>query len=335
LADIAANEANAGPIRLEALAALADWRQPSPRNRVHGAWELVDSAGRDVEGFVRVMSRSLPGLIRVENESVRSAARDLAASLGVGLDPKVLLQTLADREASESDRLTALRAALRESPEVREQAMTIASTSDQPALRVEACLEELPTRPEAIDTLRRMLLQGSLPERLAVAAQLDRIGSASGDAVIDEAIDAMSRGELPASIHLEVLDAAQSRIATNPLLARRASDHLVALDAQGGLGRYVVSLDGGDRGRGDRIVHQHASAVCLKCHAIGGFGGNAAPELQGIGSRMSRQELLESLIQPNARVAEGFGPVSAMPGMSNVLTPSELRDVVEYLSSLK
>jgi mono/diheme cytochrome c family protein len=83
------------------------------------------------------------------------------------------------------------------------------------------------------------------------------------------------------------------------------------------------------------VVHFHASATCLKCHAIAGTGGDAAPKLDGIGSRATRKQILQSLVDPNAVVAAGFGEHSAMPSMATVLTLEELRDVVEYLSTLK
>jgi mono/diheme cytochrome c family protein len=54
-----------------------------------------------------------------------------------------------------------------------------------------------------------------------------------------------------------------------------------------------------------------------------------------VAKRYDRTGLLESLIVPNAKVAAGFGPVSAMPTMTKLLTPSEVRDVVAYLSTLR
>jgi mono/diheme cytochrome c family protein len=45
--------------------------------------------------------------------------------------------------------------------------------------------------------------------------------------------------------------------------------------------------------------------------------------------------MLLSIVEPNAQVAQGFGPISSMPAMGTVLTPREVRDVVEYLGTLK
>jgi quinoprotein glucose dehydrogenase len=101
------------------------------------------------------------------------------------------------------------------------------------------------------------------------------------------------------------------------------------------LAASLVSLEGGDIERGRRIVTGHVGAQCLRCHALGGGGGHAGPSLEGVAARHDRRGLLESLVNPNARLAQGFGPTSAMPAMTTLLTPREIRDVVAYLSTLK
>ena len=98
---------------------------------------------------------------------------------------------------------------------------------------------------------------------------------------------------------------------------------------------FATALEGGDAERGREIVNYHSAAACLRCHVVAGTGGHAAPSLEGVATRHDRRGLLQSLVEPNAVVAQGFGPVSAMPAMDKLLTPREIRDVVAYLSTLR
>ena len=100
-------------------------------------------------------------------------------------------------------------------------------------------------------------------------------------------------------------------------------------------GTFLMALSGGDAERGRQVVNYNCAAACLRCHLVEGTGGHAAPSLAGVGNRHDREGLLDSLLEPNAKVADGYGPVSAMPAMGTVLTPREVRDVVEYLATLK
>jgi len=97
----------------------------------------------------------------------------------------------------------------------------------------------------------------------------------------------------------------------------------------------VLALEGGDAERGRQVVNFNSAAACLRCHMVEGTGGHAAPALAGVAGRHDRKGLVLSLVDPNASVAEGFGAVSSMPAMGTMLTPREVRDVVEYLSTLR
>ncbi|MGL6073046.1 MAG: PVC-type heme-binding CxxCH protein [Fimbriiglobus sp.] len=61
----------------------------------------------------------------------------------------------------------------------------------------------------------------------------------------------------------------------------------------------------GDPARGEAI-YRRADMNCLKCHAIAGAGGQVGPDMSSIGASAQVDYLLESLLNPNAKIKEGY-----------------------------
>ncbi len=95
-------------------------------------------------------------------------------------------------------------------------------------------------------------------------------------------------------------------------------------------------LTEGDAKRGEQIFNTHQIAACIRCHVVDGKGGPIGPPLDGIASRKEKDYLLESLVNPQAVMAEGWqAEVSPMPPMGVLLKEQELADVMAYLKTLK
>ncbi len=60
--------------------------------------------------------------------------------------------------------------------------------------------------------------------------------------------------------------------------------------------------------RGETVMAKSltSNAACLKCHTINKIGGNVGPELSVIGSKASRENLLESILYPDRAIADQF-----------------------------
>ncbi len=93
----------------------------------------------------------------------------------------------------------------------------------------------------------------------------------------------------------------------------------------------------GDAQRGEKIFRENQVAACIRCHGLNGEGGIVGPPLDGIALRKDRDYLLESLVNPTAKLAEGFEQLvnTPMPPMNIVLNDQELTDVMEFLLTLK
>ena len=57
---------------------------------------------------------------------------------------------------------------------------------------------------------------------------------------------------------------------------------------------------------GRQLFNDLKGVSCVKCHSIAGVGGKVGPDLQGIGAKYPREELIRSVLEPSARVAEGY-----------------------------
>lgn len=105
----------------------------------------------------------------------------------------------------------------------------------------------------------------------------------------------------------------------------------------------------GDPEKGRAIVANRQVGLCLLCHSgpfpEERFQGNLAPDLRGVGARLSEDQLRQRLVDP-AR----FNPKSIMPayakadGLTRVapslqgrtlLSNEQIDDVVAYLATLK
>jgi cbb3-type cytochrome oxidase cytochrome c subunit len=68
---------------------------------------------------------------------------------------------------------------------------------------------------------------------------------------------------------------------------------------------------------------------CAACHSIMDTTSPVGPDLNGVGDKMSIDQIRASIIAPNAVIAEGYPPI--MPDFSAQMTIAELEMIVQFL----
>ena len=329
LAAYAARADAPAAMRAEAIAALGVWAEPSTLDRVDGAYlGPVHRAGTAAQEAVAPLAEIL---LADEEAAVREAAAGAVARLhidGAGAH-------LADRlrlDDSEEVRAAALQALLN-IPEADHAGAVRQALADESAdvrmLALELVTETDLSNDEVASVLGEALRQGSVPEQQSALTTLSGLPSPQTTEVLGELLDRLENGEAAAEIHLDILEAVEA--AGSDVLKTRAEAWRAANPP------FAAALYGGNRRRGVRIFLENSAGECTRCHRLNGEDG-VGPSLLGIGSRLDRMQLLESLVDPAARIAPGFGTEggpSAMPDMSVLLSEREIRDLVEFMASIR
>ncbi|MCL4297903.1 MAG: c-type cytochrome [Anaerolineae bacterium] len=72
---------------------------------------------------------------------------------------------------------------------------------------------------------------------------------------------------------------------------------------------------------------------CVGCHAIDGQGGTVGPELTNVISK-GEDYVHQSIVQPNAVIAEGFQPNLMPQNFSQRMSEENISDIIAYLASV-
>ena len=78
-----------------------------------------------------------------------------------------------------------------------------------------------------------------------------------------------------------------------------------------------------------------AKYACTACHSVAGSQSPVGPDLNQVGDRLDVAQIRESIIEPNAVVAEGFFPGMMPADFANKMTVSELQLIVDFLAAQK
>jgi putative heme-binding domain-containing protein len=158
--------------------------------------------------------------------------------------------------------------------------------------------------PSALEALREVVRDEKQPLSLRQEAVAALAASPPGTTWL---LDAHAARELP-----EVLLPEAARLLRNSPFQGHRNRALMAFPAPNKLDpTKLPSLDQlaqrrGDPAHGRELMLSNKDLGCVRCHAIRGTGGQIGPDLSMIGTKASKENLYESLINPDKAVADQF-----------------------------
>lgn len=292
-------------LSIEAFQALLNFTTPPKLDLVDGVYRTYPA--RDVEAVADVVQSEVPALLTLKNTDLKAAGIELMVKLSLNVAAPALQQIISDASAKAELRVGALKLMAAQHSADPAFAETLKQAADKTApveLRIESLDQVFEHRKDqAIAEASRVLEQGSLLEKQAAMKLLAGTQTKAATHVLDLWMQRLTAGKVEAGLKLDVLEAVQ----THESLAERVATYQQA--------RTTAPRDdlaeGGDAKNGKDIVTNHLGANCLACHTVEEKeGSQVGPLLRTIGGQRSKDDLLESLVNPVAKIAPGYGLVN-------------------------
>ncbi|MEZ4775815.1 MAG: HEAT repeat domain-containing protein [Bacteroidia bacterium] len=379
LADFSLNNKNSEVLISEAIAVIGTWPKPSVVDRVDGFYhgEIV----QDTTHAQLVLGGILPQLFKSKSSLVKITAMDAAARLHLKESTTGMAAILKNDPAAEV-RSAALDGLFRLGYSDMETVVQLAIKDRDPLVRMTGLglTGQLSISDEKkVELLNLVIEKGTTGEQQTALEALGKLPENATEALFSSLLTQLETGKLAGEIQLDLLEAIEKK--SSETLQSRAGAWKKSQTAQGVVASYTEALKGGDEQKGRQIFSRNESAMCTRCHSIREGGATVGPNLAEVGNRLSREKLLESLVDPGAQLAPGYGIVmlsmkdgskkngvlleetasymmirigdhvpekvlkadisdrqnapSSMPAMGNILNRREIRDLVEFLSTLK
>ncbi len=297
--------------RKEALRLLENWEKPFPADQLTGHWRPL--ADRALDTIKPALADALPILLKSEG-FVLTGALDLVEQYKIdiaGLDDKTLKALIANGKLPAEARSLALTLYIeRDGDDLDGFLSSIASDkTDEIAI---TALEGLAARdPQAaLAPLEKAIDAGSDARAQKAWPVLAKVPGKESAEFIARHVGELATAKGISASGIELLAAAETR---------KEADVAAALDSyrkamaasEDPLAPFNIALKGGNAENGASLFASHPGGQCMRCHKADNdahsAGGDAGPNLAGISKRHDAHYFLESMINPAAVVAPGFG----------------------------
>ena len=293
-------------LRAEAIAALGTWADPSVLDRVDGRYRGIFI--RDLAQTKKTIEPHLNAFLNSENPETQIAICQLLSNLQIdGFNDKLaaLFETTKDAkvkvsalEALSSLNYNGLDKIVKSGLENEKSEVRVAAIGSLSKLKIdENSLNEI---------VSPIFAKGTIKEKQRLISTLSNMPVTKTEKVFDSMIGMLATDKLDKELLLDLSEAVKktnSETLTAKLNANKKSDDWFE--------EFKVSLFGGDFREGRNIFNNNSTAQCVRCHSTApNAPASVGPNLGKIGSKLTREIILEALVKPSNRISPGYGQVS-------------------------
>jgi HEAT repeat protein len=289
-------------LRAEAIATLGSWANPSVMDRVDGRHR--GALERNPADVIARIQPKIPGFFASENPDVLIATAKLVAELQLKSFTEIEINLFKNHPNAKVRAALLSSLAELQTPQlgsilekgISDEDKNVRGIALSNLNKIELSSTELPAITKPI------FEKGSLTEQQSLLQSMAKMKPTNTSAILADLIQRMVDNQLPSGIKLDLMEAVEANN-EEKLVAK-----LDALKVKGTLtDEFKEALYGGSVADGRNIFNYNSTVQCVRCHIVGGEGTNVGPNLKGVASRLTREQLLQALIEPSARISPGYG----------------------------
>jgi quinoprotein glucose dehydrogenase len=298
-------ESVSAELRAEALSTVGTWANPSVLDRVDGRYR--GEISRNTELVKAKVLANMDKFMKVNDPTFLVAMVSMLGNLNITdynsqLEELMISSEDAKMKSSILDALVTLK------HDDIEKIIKLGMEDDDKNVRTTALkyLGELNISKENLPEIVNPIFQkGTTREQQQVISVLGEMPLDKTETILEGLIDQMIDGKLASDLTLDLIETI-STTKSKKLIAK-----VEPLKTTGNtVDAFKETLYGGDSQQGRDYFMNNSTGQCIRCHAASGNGSTVGPNLANIGNILTREQILEAMIEPSARLSPGFGTVS-------------------------
>lgn len=305
LLTIAADESLSENARTEAMFLVRRFEKVPPTDPTTGMYRPIPEP-RNIEAVVPEIRKTLESLLTKSSGNLLVEVIGAAGQFNVHVPIDAMFGQLNGKGIRPVIRLAALKMLEKEAPDKLSKQLVELTADPDPRIRA-ATLESLGRlAPEtAFEVVTKILTSGKPDDQQRAYALLTKLEHPKAAGTLLERMKKLSAQ--PGAVQLDILNAVAKR--PEPEFKASIADYEASLDKANPLAAFHIAIEGGNVDNGQKIFH--GSGNCVQCHKAGARpGGEAGPNLNGIAARENGQYILESIVEPNAKLTPGYSPIA-------------------------